>query len=422
MRILHLNRDNFGGGAYRSALRLHNALRAQGQDSRLLVGMRRGRDVGAETLVFSDRPADGLCRAVRRLLLAADRARYRGGRRRVGGLYEAFDDDRSQYGKAPVAALPPCDVLNLHFVSGLVDMAGFFPAITERTAVVWTLHDMNPFSGGCHFDDGCGRWRDGCGCCPQLASRDPGDLSAQVWRRKRRSLETVAQNRLCIVAPSRWMARAAAESPLLKRFRVETIPYSVDAGVYKPRDRAMCREVLGLAPDARIVLFIAQQIRNRRKGYAVLVEALNRLAHLPRLQLVTVGIDVPPLSLPVPVRHLGNVRMDGLVTLAYNAADVFAVPSLQDNLPNTVLESLACGTPVAGFDVGGIPDMVRHGETGCLAAAGDSAALARAIERIVTDAELARDMGRRGREVAERKYAANLQAGKHATLFQSMLR
>lgn len=418
MRIIHLNGDDFGGGAYRSALRLHTGLLSRGMDSRMLVGMKRSAGDRVQALVFSDRPTARGARALRRVRLAVERACSR--RRHPVG-YEAFDDDRSQYGPSLVQSIPTCDVLNLHFVAGLLDFSSCMPLLGERAAVVWTLHDMNPFTGGCHFDDQCGRWMQGCGRCPQLGSRRANDLSARTWKRKILAMETIEPTRMCIVAPSSWMARQAARSPMLGRFRVETIPYSVDTNVYKPRDRRMCREILGLDPDAPVVLFIAQQVRNRRKGYALLVDALRKLSNLPRLQLVTVGIDVPALKVPVPVRHLGKVGMEGLLTVIYNAADVFAAPSLQDNLPNTVLESLACGTPVVGFDVGGIADMVRDGETGYLAAAQDVDELAAAIERVVTDELAAQRMRHCSREVAEREYGASLQAECYVALYRRMV-
>ena len=209
MRIVHLNRDDFGGGAYRSAWRLNAALQEEGLDSRMVVGMKRSRDQDVHALAFPDRSRDRAIRIMRRTRLALNR---RTNRAVEQGRYEAFDDDRSQYGSSLTQAIPACEVLNLHFVSGLLDYASCFPAITDRAPVVWVLHDMNPFTGGCHFDDNCDRWTDGCGCCPQLGSCDRNDLSARSWRRKLQSLGQVDPERIRIVAPSkharpdRWQA------------------------------------------------------------------------------------------------------------------------------------------------------------------------------------------------------------------------
>jgi len=316
--------------------------------------------------------------------------------------------------------LPQCDVINLCWVSGLLDYRCFFPRVTSRTPVVWTLADMNAFTGGCHYDDFCGKFTGGCGACPQLGSCDADDLSAQVWRRKRDSLSRIGKERLCIVATSRWMAGEVAKSPVLSGFTARIIPCGVDQTVFTPRDSVMARSVLGLPRDARIVLFIAQQLSNRRKGFRLLLEALGAVRGIKNMALVALGIDVPKRDIPIPFFHLGTIYRDGIFSLAYNAADVFVIPSLQDNLPNTVLEALSCGTPIAGFDTGGIPDMVRPGITGSLAPAGDSAGLAHAIEELLGNDDRRREMSENCRRVAVKEYSLELQAKRYSALYEEL--
>ena len=158
---------------------------------------------------------------VRRRQILGDFARYHA--TRPTGL-EPFSDDRSVHAFDLVKQLPPCDVIYLHWVAGFVDYHAFFSALPPRTPVVWLLHDMNVMTGGCHYDDDCGRYVNGCGACPQLGSADPEDLSRQVWKRKQEVFGTVEANRLHLVAPSRWMRELAKASPLLSRFPVTLIP------------------------------------------------------------------------------------------------------------------------------------------------------------------------------------------------------
>ena len=417
VRILHLNSTDHEGGAYKTVHRLNTALRALGHDSAIWVGLRRGSCAHVHQLGFPNDIPSRTRRTLRRLWINRAAARY--ARRRPEG-YEAFHDDRCQYGRELADALPQCDVINLCWVSGLVDYRCFFPRVTDRTPVVWTLADMNAFTGGCHYDDFCGKSAGGCGACPQLGSSDPQDLSAQIWKRKHDSLSRIRRDRLCIVATSRWMAGEVARSPILRGFTARVIPCGVDQTVFTPRDSVMARNVLGLPRDVRIVLFIAQQLSNRRKGFRLLLEALGAVRGIKNMVLVALGIDVPKRDIPIPFFHLGTIYRDGVLSLAYNAADVFVIPSLQDNLPNTVLEALSCGTPIAGFDTGGIPDMVRPGITGSLAPAGDSSGLAHATEELLGNDERRREMAENCRHVAVKEYSLELQAKRYFALYEEL--
>lgn len=418
MNICHLNTTDHEGGAYRAAFRLHTFLASMGHTSSMCVGMRRRNVPGVHAIEFWGGP-------VRRLRRRMRRARIQMAARVYGtcrsGKFESFHDDRSQYGAELAPVLPECDVINLHFVSGLVDYTHFFAGVTARVPVVWTLHDMNPFTGGCHFDSYCCKWVNGCGGCPQLGSANPRDLSSRVWQRKHASLSKVDRSRVSVVAPSHWLADEARRSPILGRFPVHVIPYGIDATTFKPRNCTMAREVLGLPGRKRIVLFVAQQVKNRRKGFHLLREALASLPATDDVCLVTAGIDVPACELPVQSVHLGLLASPGLMTLVYSAADVFVAPSLQDNLPNTVLESMACGTPVVAFNVGGLPDMVRPGETGLLAEHGDAASLAKCVAKLLRDDSLRMTMSASCRRRAIDDFSPAVEAERYHMLYRNLL-
>ena len=334
--------------------------------------------------------------------------------------YEPFNPDESPYGAAPFEQLPQCDVLNLHWVARFIDVAELVAWMPAEVPVVWTLHDMHLLTGGCHYNDGCRRFESGCGACPQLGSTDANDLSARTWTSKRDALADLRPGSMEIVTPSRWLATEVRKSGVIPEgFGVRVIPYGLDTEGFAPVDRAHWRRRFDVPDNARVVLFVAQSVENRRKGFGLLAEALGSLEDVDGLFLVSVGKGEPAIEGAIPSRHLGEIRSDEEMAGVYGLADVFCVPSVQDNLPATVLESLACGTPVAGFAVGGIPDMVRPSETGELAEESSGEALAAAIRRVLENGSSSlRD---RCRATAVREYALDVQAARYQALYEELL-
>jgi glycosyltransferase involved in cell wall biosynthesis len=418
VRVVHISTYDAAGGAARAAYRLHQGLERLGHRSSMLVAQRSSSDPAVVALTQPASLAGTLSRYLRRARIMLDFERYRASR---PSGYELFSDDRSQYGGALVDLLPPCDLINLHWVAGFVDYQRFFGRLLGSIPVVWTLHDMNPFTGGCHYDDGCSRYRDECGACPQLGSTSEGDLARRVWRRKGRILAQIGRRQLHVVAPSRWLASEARRSTLLGSFPVSVIPYGLDIHTFTPRDPLLARNALEIPRDALVVLFVAQSARSRRKGFSLLADAVSDLSGIPNLLLVSLGNTPPAVAVPAPHKHLGAIQSDCLLSLVYSAADLFVIPSLEDNLPNTVLESLACGTPVVGFDVGGIPDMVRPGVTGLLAPPRDVAGLRSALLELLRDTALRAEMSENCRRIAVEEYALEVQATRYGQLYGAAL-
>ncbi|HEV8620724.1 MAG TPA: glycosyltransferase family 4 protein [Nitrospiraceae bacterium] len=418
MKIVHLSTRDIIGGAARSAYRLHTGLRWLGQESFMFVANRRSDDPTVMAFMPSMDFCSRLRRRLRRDRIARDFARYQSS---LPPGFEPFKDDRSEHGADLVKQLPQCDVINLHWIACFVDYPVFFATVPERFSVVWTLHDMNPFTGGCHYDRGCGKFMNGCVRCPQLGSSDRIDLSSKVWERKQLVFDSIDPARLHLVAPSCWMADTVKKSTLLGKFPVTTIPYGIDTADFAPRDRHSARDVLGLPRDGKVVLFAAESVTNRRKGFALLAEVLQDLAEVPGLVLVSMGLGNPITDSSIHHLHLGFVANERWLSIIYSAADVFVIPSLQDNLPNTVLESLACGTPVVGPAVGGIPDVVRPGTTGLLVPPGDADALRDAIVRLLNDPADRQHMAGECRRIAMEEYSLELQAKRYVALYESLL-
>jgi glycosyltransferase involved in cell wall biosynthesis len=316
-------------------------------------------------------------------------------------------------------ALARADVVVLHWLGKLLDFPSFFASAPADKPIVWVLHDMHPFTGGCHFSAGCQRFTEGCGCCPQLDRAGPDDLSAEAL-----SLKTTLYARLAlhVAAPSRWLTELARRSRAFAGSRsFHTIPYGIDAEAMRPIDKREAKRRLGLDPERLTVGFGAADCRNPRKGMVPLAAAWRQLSESNPVGLLFGGGASTggfPDDAAVSFGYVDDPHRQALI---YAAADVFVLPSLEDNLPQTGLEAMACGTPVVAFAAGGIPEYVRHEETGLLAPVGDAEALAGHLRRMLADGELRRRLGHAARRAVEQQYAAPSEAEAYRDLFGRLL-
>jgi glycosyltransferase involved in cell wall biosynthesis len=418
MKIVHLAKSDSQGGAARAAYRLHEGLQSVGQESLMLVESKTGDD---PNVIAAHRPMDlisRLRRGVRDYHIAKNFRRYRNSRP-VG--YESFSDDRSEYSSTLLSQIPTCDVINLHWVPGLLPYNTFFARVAKSTPVVWTLHDMNPFTGGCHYSLGCGRYLDRCGACPQLGSTDDTDLSHQIWRRKEQIFSRVPPSHLRIVTPSKWLAGELNRSSILGRFPVTVIPYGLNVRDFAPQSRRSVRDLLGIPQDAKVVLFLAELTDSRRKGFTLLAQALAATSgQVQNLTLVSLGQNKPTLQLGIPWLHLGPLNNDRFLSAVYSAADLFVICSLEDNLPNTVIEAMACGVPTVGVAVGGIPDMIRDGVNG-LTVPADPMALSTAICDLLNGTQKREAMSTMCRRIAVEEYSLKRQAQQYCEVYRSLV-
>lgn len=379
----------------------------------MFVASRRGTGSG----VVEFKPAFIGPRALNQFLFRAARHLQRQHLRAAHGTF--MTHDWTYCGGLVARQLPRADILHLHWATDLLDFRTL-PRLAARMPLVWTFHDMNAFTGGCHYTQGCDRFVAGCGACPLLPSADPEDVTHQVIQRKIAALEQVSSSRLTIVAPSRWMAAEARRSTVFGKFDIEVIPNGIDVQAFRPMDRAALRSRYGFPPDDRLVLFVADNLSDRRKGILELEQALKQISHVPNLKIVTLGGHRGQEQNP-NYRHLGPIHDAEKICEAYNLADIFVIPTLQDNFPNTVLEAMAVGTPVVGFATGGVADAVEDGVSGLLAPTGDIAGLARHIERALTDDALRGAMSLAARARAVSCYSLKRQAQACATLYRRML-
>ncbi|WP_017296821.1 glycosyltransferase [Nodosilinea nodulosa] len=315
------------------------------------------------------------------------------------------------------------DILNLHVIHSDYFNYLALPALTTTRPAVFTLHDMWAFTGHCAYSYDCSRWQSGCGSCPYPESYPSiqRDRTRLEWRLKR---WVYGRTNLAIAAPSRWLVDQAQKS-ILNGHDILHIPNGLDVQTYAPIDKTLARQALGLPLDQLIVMSCAESLRDRRKGMDLLVNSLNQLPASLRantmLLLMGNGSEAVEAVVQVPTVSLGFVTSDRMKALAYSAADVFLFPTRADNLPIVLQESMACGTPMVSFDVGGVPDLVRPGITGLLAPAEQADEFVAQVVSMLSNEGMRQQFAVNCREIAVKDYAIEHQAKRYKALYETMV-
>lgn len=417
LRVVHVSTTDYQGGASRSAYRLHDGLRQLGCESRMFVEAKLRSEGDVKQYKPSTAPFERLARTLRGVRLQNAVKKYAP---KLPVERTLFADDRTRWGADPIAQIPEADVIHLHWVGGFLDYSAFFQRLPKTMPLVFTLHDMANFTGGCCFDLGCGKFARQCGACPQLGSRDENDLTRRIWKRKQKDYGALPAERVRVVSPCAWMANEAKRSALLGRFACGVVPYGLDLNVFRPRDCRAARDLLGIPLDGAVVLFLADNISQYRKGPHLLVRALERVESKRPVFLLSLGKDPIPELSGFKHAHFDDITNDRILSFVYSAADLFVLPSIGDNLPNTGLEAIACGTPCVAFETGGVPEMVRPGITGLLAPRGDASKLGEAILRLLDDPSQRAEMSANCRKVAVAEYDLAIQAKRYLEIYQEL--
>jgi glycosyltransferase involved in cell wall biosynthesis len=316
------------------------------------------------------------------------------------------------------------DILHLHWInSGFLSINNLKQLSDLQKPLVWTLHDMWAFTGGCHYSGTCDHFMNQCGHCPFL--KDPGenDISRKGWRRKKNFYDQATN--IVFVTCSKWLADVAKKSSLLSQFRIETIPNPIDTVIFYPKSKAETRAKWKIDPNEQIILFGAANIMDRRKGIRYLVEALNHYKNSRQgnepVQIIIFGKNksFDTTELPFPVHNLSVISSQSDMCEIYSMADVFILPSLEDNLPNTIMESMACGTPVVAFNTGGIPDLVDHHINGYLAEYQNAADLANGIQWVLAEKSI--NLSVNSRKKVTENFSNEIVAERYISLYQSIL-
>ncbi len=423
MKILIVNTYDRGGAA-NSCNRLHKGLLLAGMASKVLLKFKQNNwpnsfcfKPAQKKLSLASKIKNKILRILKEIKLYKPNVQqneeqdFLNGRQRE---LEMFSFPNSGLDITESELYKEADIINLHWVANFLDVTTFFKE--NNKPVVWTLHDMNPFSGGEHYSEQFLGMDDEGVLISRIVLENEKRVSKLNIEIKKQALSNF--NKLTIVAPSEWLAEEARKSEVFKNYPVICIPYGLDAEIYKPRNKEYSRDLLGIPKDKKVLLFVADSISNNRKGFVFLKRAFEQLAD-KNIVLCAIGnknSDLESLSNSI---ELGSINDERLMSIAYSAADVFVIPSLMDNLPNTVLESLMCGTPVIGFPVGGIPDMIQDGENGFLTQDISVYSLLKTLTKFLNSSELF-DRNKI-RENAVKKYDQKIQASSYIKLFDSIL-
>lgn len=418
MKITLINKDDFGGGAAMACLRLFKALKANDLDVSMLVQKKTVPDESVKSTVHNKfdkcrSEFNFLYERLSFILKERDKSvRFAFSQANAGS--DIIDEDD----------IKNADLLHLHWVNGgFLSLDNINSLLKLNKPVVWTLHDMWPFTGGCHYSGDSERFLNECGNCHFLKHPSPNDISHIGWSKKQAIYNS--NPKITFIACSNWMRDMALKSSLLRGNEVITIANPIDVDVFSKQDKTLSRQKWGVPVDARVILFGAANINHTRKGINYLIEALHKIRETESdmnqvIQVVMFGKskDFDFKRIPFPVISLPIINSESDIAEIYSLADVFVLPSLEDNLPNMAMEALSCSTPVVAFDTGGVKDMVDHCENGYLAEYMSSGDLAKGILYVLRDSG---NLALNARAKILENFSYPIIAEKHIQLYNRLL-
>ena len=379
MRVLIVNTSERTGGAAVAANRLMKALNNNGVKAKMLV-----RDKETDSLTVVGLPKSPMLRwnfLWERLVIFF---RLRLSKKHL------FEIDIANTGSdiTKLREFQEADMIHLHWINqGMLSLSSIRKILQSGKPVVWTMHDIWPATGICHLTLGCRNFTAHCSNCRLLPGNGSAhDLSNSIWEKKAKILDDES---IYFVACSRWLESEAKASALLKGHKITSIPNPIDTHIYNRCNKQEARQRLGLPADKKLILFVSQRVTNQNKGMDYLLEACRLLKDIPQMGVVILGGHAEEVTdqLPFETYPLGYVNDEHRIVDIYNAADVFVLPSLSENLPNTIMEAMACGVPCVGFKVGGIPEEIDHKQNGYVAEYRSAEDLAKGIRWILTEAD-----------------------------------
>ena len=420
MRVLFLNTSDSKGGAAIAAKRLMDTLRKEGIDVSMIV-RDKATDDPAVIKIRSSKWMNRIRFMYERLGIFIHNGFNRENLFAVSQANTGVDISR--YNEVKRA-----DIIHIHWINqGFLSLKDVQRLVAIGKPIVWTMHDMWPCTGICHHARDCVSFMSQCGGCFFLQSKKKRDLSTAVFLKKQEWI--FCEEDITMVGCSQWLAGKAKASALTKSHRVVSIPNPIDIQQFKSySDKESCRRRLGLPEHKQLILFGAANVTDKRKGIYYLIDAINRLlvvdpCFAEKMGIVAFGEAKAEFVnlVKIPVYPLGYVFDVSQIVALYNAIDVFVTSSLEENLPNTIMEAMACGVPCVGFRIGGIPEMIGHKKNGYVASYKDTDDLAAGIDWVLNKAD--RDeLSRNARRKVEKNYSEAVVAKQYIQLYQRLLR
>lgn len=409
MKILIINTAENKGGAAVACNRLHEALLQNGHDSKMLVRQKSSND--STVIEFTQsiiRKKINLFFFFLELFILK--------------FFKKDGVDFSLPWFGPALHKHPlvkeADIIHLHWVQNSFLTLNCLKKLQKlKKPIVWTLHDMWAFTGGCHYNIECRKFETSCEHCPQLKNTAVVDFSRSTFSNKQKIYST----KNTIVAPSQWLANEARASSLLKNNSINVIPYNIYFDLFKPVNKNTAKKSFGIEESKKIILFVSMNVEDHRKGFEYFKQSIIELENnienwCNDYEVLAIGRNTDIKHFNTKIHYTGRLSDVDKISMAYAAADVFVAPSLQDNLPNTVIESLSCGTPVVAFNIGGMPDMIEHKENGYLAESKNSKSLSEGILYCLSN-----DMKESCRNKVLNTYSSSLISKKYIDLYKSCI-
>jgi glycosyltransferase involved in cell wall biosynthesis len=404
MNILIININEKSGGAGIASFRLFEALRSIGVNCRMLV---MNKSSNEEDVIPLHNKYFQALNKLRSRLDKIELIRYR-----------CYDNSifspsiiQSPNLISKINELKP-DLIHLHWIAG--GMLKLEELKDIKIPIVWSLHDMWPFTGGCHYDDGCGRFINNCGKCPILGSEIDNDLSRNIHERKKENYPNIV-----LVGLSKWIEKSAKSSSIFKKNKIVNLPNTINTVKFKRVIPETLPKKLDLSDYKKIILFGAMDsTSDKRKGFKVLVEGI-KLLDKEKYQFVVFGSNDIIIEDDIDMVTVGKVHDEKLLIELYSLSDVMIVPSLQENLSNVIMESMSCGTPVVAFDIGGNSDMIQHKKNGYLAKPFSHYDLALGVETVIENKDY---YSKNAIEFIKNEYDYSIVAQKYNTLYQNLLK
>lgn len=422
MRILHFSTDDISGGAAKAAHRLHSALREFGHESQMVVMIKKSYD---DQVIQAPPPAPRpIASRFERLSKRVPILRDRQPSASYTFNFDLPPQMNLEQWIGETKQSP--EIICLHWINGFLDVKAIRRLYDHfRCPIVWIMADQEPMTGGCHYAFDCKGFTRECGNCPQLTHSHTHDHSRVVWQRKK---DFLAEVPICFVAPTSWGRERLRQSSLFQNHRCELIPYPIDGQIFRPFDQRIARDLLHLPQEKKVIFFGATYLEDPRKGMALLVEALSLLAQKlspavrDNVHLLVAGLNGKPLmeQLPFSGKYVGQLNDDVTLALAYQAADVFVCPSVEEAGPMMIPEAMMCATPVVAFHSGGAPDLIESKKNGYLAKYADACDLAQGILTLLeTDNEL--DFRGAAVSAAKKKHSPEVVARMYSELYRSLV-
>jgi glycosyltransferase involved in cell wall biosynthesis len=418
MKITIVNTTDIRGGAAIAAFRLFKVIREKLPETRMLVNEKLTNTEGVSGLnnSFSQRIKI-------KWLFLLERMSFiiRSKNRELWFSFSTANFGRNIVNHPDIIS---ADIVHLHWVNGgFLSFKSIRKLIKTGKPVVWTMQDMWAFTGGCHYSGSCTNFMKSCGDCFFLKSPSKKDISFQIHQKK---LKLFSTGNISFIASSNWMAENARNSSLIGNRKIIVLPNPIDTTVFKPVEKIAIRAKLGLPRDKFLILSGAANLKDKRKGFSFLIEALSvMMKRNPEISenygLVTFGKSSEVNDSVIPVYPQSYLKNDSEIAMLYQAANVYVIPTLEDNLPSTVMESLACGTPVVAFNTGGIPDMVDHKISGYLAELRNVQDLITGIDWVKNHAASAQ-LGQNCRKKVLENFSHEIIAEKYLNFYRSLLR